>query len=429
MRIISLTVENFMRVEAAEIRPDGTMVVIAGPNEAGKSALMGAIWVALGGDAPEMPIRKGQDRARLALEVGDDEIAPILVERVYTASGMRLKVSQEHDGARIKYDSPQAMLTAMLSGIAFDPEAFSRMPAKEQAALLSSLTGLDTSDLDVEHKRIYAERADIGRQGKSLGNPTLPEGPAPERVDVAALVERLRAGEAHNRAGRDESMSRIQERERITRQLEQAGKFRREAKRLREEAEEADSVAAQMESDEQRADSALEALPALPAPFDAAPVETAIATAESRNAAVREYEATANRIAAVAALRTKYEGMTAKLAGIAEERATRIAECAMPVDGLAIEDGAVLFEGVPYSQASSARKLEIGFAIGRAQNPKLKVVRIENGSLLDSRMLAVVERECDEHGYQAWIERVADSDSGVGIYIEDGVVAPRDAAE
>ena len=56
-------------------------------------------------------------------------------------------------------------------------------------------------------------------------------------------------------------------------------------------------------------------------------------------------------------------------------------------------------------------------------------MRIENGSLLDSRMLAVVERECDEHGYQAWIERVADSDSGVGIYIEDGVVAPRSAPE
>ena len=197
MRIISLTVENFMRVEAAEIRPDGTMVVIAGPNEAGKSALMGAIWVALGGDAPEMPIRKGQDRARLALVVGDDEIAPILVERVYTSSGMRLKVSQEHDGARIKYDKPQALLSAMLSGIAFDPEAFSRMDSRKQAALLSSLTGLDTSDLDAEHKRIFDDRTDVGRRGKAMGTPTLPEGPG------AGAGRRGCAGLGHPRSTRD----------------------------------------------------------------------------------------------------------------------------------------------------------------------------------------------------------------------------------
>ena len=32
MKILELRIDNFLRVEAAEIRPDGTMVVIAGPN-------------------------------------------------------------------------------------------------------------------------------------------------------------------------------------------------------------------------------------------------------------------------------------------------------------------------------------------------------------------------------------------------------------
>ena len=44
MKILSLTVRNFLKVEVAEIAPDGNLVVVAGPNEAGKSSLIGAMW-------------------------------------------------------------------------------------------------------------------------------------------------------------------------------------------------------------------------------------------------------------------------------------------------------------------------------------------------------------------------------------------------
>ena len=426
MRITSFEVENFLRVEVAEIRPDGDVVLIVGPNEAGKSALVDGVWVALGGDAPEKPIRDGADRARLKVEIGDGEAAPLVVERTFTPGGMRLKVTQEHDGRKVSFGRPQEMLSALVSNVALDPEAFMRMRPGDQARMLADLAGLDTSDLDAETTRLKDERRDINRDIKAMGECPYPEGERPEGVDVATLVERLREGEAHNRAGRDELMRRAQERERITRRVGEAESLRFDARRLRERADAADATAAEIEADVRQSDGALDALPALPEPFDATPIEGEIAAAESRNAEQRAHDNAALKAETLEGLTRKSRIWTSKLDAIKTQRAERIAACKMPIDGLALDADAVLFEGHPLSQASSARQLEIGFAIGRAQKPKLKVVRLKNGSLLDSRLMAVVERECKEHGYQAWVERVADADQGVGFYIEDGRVGAYD---
>ncbi len=57
-----------------------------------------------------------------------------------------------------------------------------------------------------------------------------------------------------------------------------------------------------------------------------------------------------------------------------------------------------------------------------ALNPKIRVIRITDGSLLDSENLALIEEMAGEHDFQIWIEKVDESGS-VGITIEDGQVA------
>ena len=57
-----------------------------------------------------------------------------------------------------------------------------------------------------------------------------------------------------------------------------------------------------------------------------------------------------------------------------------------------------------------------------ALNPKLRVIRILDGSLLDAENLALIADMATAQDYQVWIERVADA-SGVGVVIEDGAVA------
>ena len=67
MKIVKLEAENFKRLVAVAIEPDGALVPITGPNAAGKSAVLDAIWCALAGERshPSVPIRKGEQTARV----------------------------------------------------------------------------------------------------------------------------------------------------------------------------------------------------------------------------------------------------------------------------------------------------------------------------------------------------------------------------
>ena len=81
--------------------------------------------------------------------------------------------------------------------------------------------------------------------------------------------------------------------------------------------------------------------------------------------------------------------MSARIEAIDAEKAKTIAAADMPVTGLGFGDGCVTFDGLPLEQASDAQP-EISMAIAAAMNPKLRVLRIRDGSLLDDDALARV---------------------------------------
>src|SRR5512138_480602 len=127
-KITKLEVTNFKRIRAIEIEPSGAIVQVRGRNGAGKSSCLDAIAAALGGEklAPAEPIRRGTDCAVIRVELDDGTV----VERRWTASGSTLKLMSK-EGA--KFDKPQKRLDDLIGRLSFDPLAFSRLPAKEQA--------------------------------------------------------------------------------------------------------------------------------------------------------------------------------------------------------------------------------------------------------------------------------------------------------
>ena len=93
----------------------------------------------------------------------------------------------------------------------------------------------------------------------------------------------------------------------------------------------------------------------------------------------------------------------------------------MPIEGLGWNETEVSYKNIPFEQLSGAEQLKISMAIAMASNPKLKVVLIKDGSLLDQDNLKVIEEMAKEKDWQVWIESV-DESGKIGIYIEDGEI-------
>jgi hypothetical protein len=60
-------------------------------------------------------------------------------------------------------------------------------------------------------------------------------------------------------------------------------------------------------------------------------------------------------------------------------------------------------------------------AVAMAMNPKLRVLRINDGSLLDMENMKLIAQMAAEYDYQVWVERVEPS-SESAVIIEDGTV-------
>ena len=131
----------------------------------------------------------------------------------------------------------------------------------------------------------------------------------------------------------------------------------------------------------------------------------------------------------MADLRAKFTELTKSIDDVDARKAALLAGVTFPVAGLSVDGDAVTFNGIPLEQASSAEQLRVGLAVAAALNPKLRIVLVRDGSLLDAASLAIVAEWADANKMQVWLERVADPKDGVGVVIEDGMVKSIDGVE
>lgn len=395
MKIIALEAENVKHLKVVNIKPDGSLIVVGGDNAAGKTCVLDSIEYALGGagSLPSKPIRTGQKKARIVLDLGE-----IQVIRTFTAKGTNLVVKNK-DGST--FPSPQAMLTDLIGELAFDPLEFSRMDARKQAEVLKKLVGLDFDKMNNKHKSLFDQRTVVNRRGKelkaSVGNMAHHEGMPDQEVSIKELGEEYTEALVHNQRienSHRELKSKVAELQRLE----------KEVKALR--------------ADVKKRQAALDGDEVL---IDAKAIHTQMADAETINLKVRENETHEVATKKLADLRKQSVSLSAKMTEITRTKEKALAKAKFPIEGLAIDDGDVTFEGIPFSQCSSAQKIKISVVIGLAMNPKLRVLLIREGSLLDEKSLAVVAKMAEKADAQVWLERVSKG-SECSVIIEDGSV-------
>jgi len=155
---------------------------------------------------------------------------------------------------------------------------------------------------------------------------------------------------------------------------------------------------------------------------DVGAIRVRMETIEHDNALVRAKLERDKLASEVKQLQERARKITRGLEEIDVAKETALANATMPVAGLAFGEAGVTLGGVPFSQASSAQQLRASVAMGLAQNPRLRVMLVREGSLLDSASMADLEKIATEYDAQVWVEQVTDGQK-VGIVIEDGEVA------
>ncbi len=440
--ITRLKAENIKRLQAVDITPSGDVVILGGQNGNGKSSVLDAIAMALGGKEmfPPKPVRVGEKEASVEVEITGKDGVVLLVKRKIKSEGdgaaetTTIEVSEKRNGRLAKLQGPQAILNAMCGALMFDPLAFTRMKPKEQVQMLKELVGIDTDDLDAQEKRLFQERTEVNRECKEAealwaAAATYPDAPR-ELVSMGALVEALNTASDHNRK-RDGLEATVREWETRARTVNEkheskaleVGRLERQLADAREELVDLGKRQMSVSEELSAAKDAVQKFEVV----DTAPIRERMANAETVNSQVRSNTDAAEKKAAYDAAKLKADDLTKRITELRERRTELMSSAKWPVPGLAFDDQGVTFNNLPFSQASSREQLVISVDMGFAANPELKVAFIRDGSLIDAEGMEVVAERVAKAGGQCWIERVGDDDPSA-VIIENGQVREARAA-
>lgn len=400
MKIIEFQAENIKKLRCVDITPTG-FNLITGANGSGKSSVIDALWWALaGGSAVQgKPVRDGAEKARVKLDLGE-----YIVERRFTAGGGTSISVETVEGEKVK--SPQAVLNDIVGSLTFDPLDFSRLKPKEQFDILRRVAAVDL-DLDAlaaADKKDFDARTVVNRDALTIekqiqGLPAIPN-PPKEAVDTSKLMQELNDIQQHNTA--------------VAKAQAEADTTAANIQKIKDKIEELNALLATYEK-------AQAAQKEIPAAQDEAAVKAKIASAADDNAKFAQVQRRAKLVEELKAKKKESEELTRAMDKRSEERNKALRDSKMPVEGITLGHGEVLYNGNPFDQAASGEQLRVSCAIAMAANPKLRIIRIKDGSLLDEDGLAILRDMAKERDFQVWCERV-DTSGKVGIYMEDGEV-------
>jgi len=424
MKILKLTAENFKKLSAVEITPDGNMVVISGKNGAGKSSVLDAIEAALRGGRclPKQPIKTGEVRAKVETELGETLIPEYKVTRKFFGTSSTLKIETCGE-TKSEIRSPQTFLDKIVGDISFDPLAFMKKTSAEQRNALMDFLGLNLDEFDNKIISLKSERSDIRKEKERklheadsiTFTPNLP----PQEIDSGSLLRELNEITIHNQKCHKIATENavLQSRlDRIKKDMYAANaaitEWQNRIKKLRALRDELEIQTTQSSEISLK---------------DSAEVEAKIKSLSETNEAIRRNKQKKEAFTTHDRCKEEYQRLGDEVKQVEGLKARKMAEAVMPVKGLTIQSDGLAFNGLPLEQVNAAKKLEICVAISMAMNPKLKVLRI-NGNDLDHDSLVTIGELVNNKDYQTWVEKVSD-DNTIGFYIEDGHLANEKALE
>lgn len=413
--INELQVENLKRIKAVKLEPSASgLTVIGGRNGQGKTSVLDAIAWALGGEKfrPTNPKRDGAltpPNLHVALSNG------IIVERKGINGSLKVI---DPTGKK----SGQRLLDEFISKLALDLPAFMHASEKEKADTLLRIIGVGDklTVLDRKEEQLYNQRQEVGRiadrkKKAAKEMPFYPNMPT-EPVSVSDLLKEHQDILARNGENDRKRRNAKEMRERFMR-AESNYKAAMEALKAAEDTlrkAKADAEVAAKSAQDLQDESTTE-------------LEENLRNVEVMNEKIRANAAKEGAELEANNLQQEYEGLTEQIESVRSDRADLLREADLPLPGLSVKDGHLLYKGEPWDGMSGAEQLKVAVAIIRKLNPECGFVLMDKLEQMDTDTLREFGKWLEEEGLQVIATRVSTGDE-CSIIIEDGMVKDDESA-
>lgn len=418
--IASLELENVKRVRAVELQPNEKgLTVLGGRNGQGKTSVLDAIAYALGGERmrPDRVTRDGSATpAKMRVELSNG----IVCERKGKNSSLTVTDTTGMKGG-------QRLLDEFIGEFALNLPKFLNMSDREKADYLLKTLGIADQLADADRKvaEANAERTEIGRRAraarKMAEDSPFHEGVPGETLDVSALLDEQMFAHETNQAiefKRREVEAKRAESERMAAEVERLARELADAtERMAIASSRSETVTGELEG--------LEADLANMEPADEQAAAEAVREAEAVNEMVRQNTARAEMLADADRLDGEYRAAGARVAKAKEELLSLLADADLPLDGLAVEEGVLRFNGSAWGDMSGSEQLRVATAIVRELKPECGFVLVDKLEQFDPQQLAEFGEWASGQGLQVIGTRVAVDDTCT-VVIEDGRVVGGD---
>lgn len=414
IKIASLTTENVKRVKSVHIEPSPNgLTIIGGNNNNGKTSILDAIAWALGGNKyrPSKAQREGSvvpPTINLKLSNG------LIVER--KGKNSDLKVTDPTGNK-----AGQNLLDSFVEELAINLPKFINSSDKEKANTLLEIIGVGQQlyELECQEKEKYNMRRSIGqiadqKEKFAKEQPFYPEAPKTlvSITDLITQQQDILAKNGENQRKRDMT-------DQLHRQATQLmAEIERQEATLANLKEQYQSVLrdydmAQKTSEELEDESTEE-------------LEESIANIEAINIKVRANLDREKAEQDAAEYRTQYSSLTTEIESLRKQRMDLLQNADLPLEGLSVEDGELLYNGQRWDNMSGSQQLMVSTAIVRKLKPECGFVLIDKLEQMDMQTLNEFGAWLEQEGLQAIATRVSTGDE-CSIIIEDGYVKNSEA--
>lgn len=402
VKINELLIENVKRVKAVQFEPsaDG-LTIIGGRNGQGKTSVLDAIAWALGGNnyKPSVPERDGAlVPPNLHIELSNG----LIVER--KGKNSTLKVTDPNGNK-----SGQQLLNEFVSTLALDLPKFINGSDKDKADSLLKILGIGDvlSQLDTKENQLYAQRTEVGRiadRKKKAADemPMYPNVPK-EPVSATELIKEQQEILARN----GENERKRQDAARYERMLAETQIAFDEAKAALQKAEQ-DCLTARKSAEDLHDESTAE-------------LEKNLAEIEALNIKIRANSTKEAAEVEANNLQQEYDGLTEQIESVREERNKLLDSAELPLPGLSVKDGKLIYNNMPWDGMSGSDQLKVATAIVRKLNPQCGFVLMDKLEQMDLETLQEFGVWLKQEGLQVIATRVSTGDE-CSIIIEDGMV-------